>query len=234
MRPGLGIAALVALALLVVSVWWEAYAFSGPFPIFTSRGAGAGGALVRGQVVVGGWWEPGPVSWDPEWGFGRSMCACGGARESAGVGWGWWGGNALSTREVGLLVDLCCADSGLGEIAAQHGVSVEGLARWAGGRVALLERLRELVVLRGTLRTAWARAEAASSLQRLAMDRSNPETARKACVDLLRLRIDVGEVVRAAGGEVEERDEQTLRGVLERLGSEGGGIDGGEDDKATE
>jgi hypothetical protein len=84
----------------------------------------------------------------------------------------------------------------------------------------MMERLRDLVALRAGLLAARARAEASESLWKLASDRSNPETARKACVDLLKLEADATPTSsRTAGPERHEAtDESVLCGLLEKLG----------------
>lgn len=127
-------------------------------------------------------------------------------------------------RSLEVVEDLCRDELGLAEVASRHGMTLMQLARWAGrtGNVWLLEALAELTARRSMLLAARARADAALALRRLAVDRKNPETARKACVDLLRMEVDASRVVRAAsaeGGEREagESDEAALLGLLERL-----------------
>jgi hypothetical protein len=65
-RWGLGIVALLAALLFGVSVWWEAYVLSAPISIFGRGGSGLGCGVMRGIVYVGGWWDSGPPTWDPE------------------------------------------------------------------------------------------------------------------------------------------------------------------------
>lgn len=125
-------------------------------------------------------------------------------------------------RAMGVLNDLWREDLSLAEIAERHDVSLATLARWAAKdrNVRMMERLRDLVALRAGLLAARARAEASESLWKLASDRSNPETARKACVDLLKLEPDATPASSQAVSPErrEATDESVLCGLLEKLG----------------
>lgn len=116
----------------------------------------------------------------------------------------------------GLVAELARGSMTLERLARRHGMSIEELAAWAGraetGRV--LRGLLALGEARAALCAARARVDAARSLRELAKDRSNPETARKAALDLFNLELEVME------GEVGAVDEDEVRGMLEALGKD--------------
>jgi hypothetical protein len=91
-----------------------------------------------------------------------------------------------------IIEDLCLDGRTLLEVAERRGMDLAGLTRWAGQPHVreLLQALRALSDARTTLVSARARTDAAHALRRLALDGETKETARKACVDLLRLAPD--------------------------------------------
>lgn len=129
--------------------------------------------------------------------------------------------NRPTKRALAIVEDLSVGEHGLAEIAARHSMNVASLARWAARprNVLLLEQARDLSVLRATLVAARARTDAALSLRRVALDRDNPETARKACVDLLRLCAQPDEIRAPNPDFPSAEDENALRGLLEKLGT---------------
>ena len=125
-------------------------------------------------------------------------------------------------RALDIVEDLSVGETGLAEIAARHNLNVASLARWAARpqSLRLLEQARDLSLLRATLVAARARTEAALSLRRVALDHQNPETARKACADLLRLCAQPDEI-RADFPRFEpENREDAIRRLMERLGTQ--------------
>lgn len=126
-------------------------------------------------------------------------------------------GSGVAVRS-GLVGDLARGGLTLERIARRHGMSIEELSSWAAraetGRV--LRGFVSLAEAQAALCAVKARVDAARSLRALARDRSNPETARKAAVDLFNLKLSV---VDGGGEEVGSVDEEEVRGILERLGS---------------
>jgi len=80
----------------------------------------------------------------------------------------------------------------LRRVARDLGLSLVDLAAWARAPAgaAAIASLRRLADHRAALALSRARTDAAKALLRLARDRDAKETARKACVDLLRLTPD--------------------------------------------
>lgn len=122
-----------------------------------------------------------------------------------------------------LLEDLARADDPPHEIARRHGLSPAELTRWAATPEAarLIDETRRLADDRAAMAVSRARVAAAHALHRLALDAEHPETARKACVDLLKLEPRAP----APDGGAEEDDEpdasgrDAVRSLLERLES---------------
>lgn len=79
------------------------------------------------------------------------------------------------------------------ELAERSGLTLIELAQWASARngARLLEGLARLAELRARMVIARYRATAAASLIEMATRNDGSETARKACVDLLRLTPDI-------------------------------------------
>jgi len=91
-----------------------------------------------------------------------------------------------------MLEDLATRRGGLASIARRHALSLADLAARIAepGAQRALRALAALADERASLRLATARIDAADALRRLALDDESKETARKACVDLLRLPTD--------------------------------------------
>ncbi len=115
----------------------------------------------------------------------------------------------------GLVAELARGGMTLERLARRHGMSLEELAGWAGSAetARVLRGLLSLAEAQAALCAVKARVDAARSLRALVRDRSNPETARKAAVDLFNLKLAVVE-----GGEVGVGEEE-VRGMLEALGT---------------
>ncbi len=119
------------------------------------------------------------------------------------------------TREA-LLDDLAYARGDLLEIAARHGMTLDALSAWIAepSNRRCLARLCELADTQTQLLMSRYRVLAASRLIRMATQPGevSDETARKACVDLLKL-----EIKRAAGeatAEASDEDEFVLRDAV--------------------
>lgn len=125
-------------------------------------------------------------------------------------------------RALAIVEDLSVGECGLADIAAQHHMNVATLARWSARpqNLQLLQQTRELCLLRAALVAARARTEAALSLRRVALDHENTETARKACVDLLRLCAEPHEIRPPKVGFEPTNDDSLLRSLLEMLGAD--------------
>lgn len=128
---------------------------------------------------------------------------------------------AHATRAASLIDDLFDGRPGLRAIAARHGVSLRDLASWmddpeCAASVGALLRLAEA---RTGMIVGRARSAAAKSLGRLALNHDSPETARKACVDLLKLDGLPAIATPDAGAPgMSEADDAALRGLLQQLG----------------
>ncbi|HYE01769.1 MAG TPA: hypothetical protein VD963_00900 [Phycisphaerales bacterium] len=88
-----------------------------------------------------------------------------------------------------LVAELAAGVTDLAEAARRAGASALELAWWCAGTEAegVLRELVRAGEQRSALLVAHARAEAAGRLMELARSEEHPETARKACVDLLKL-----------------------------------------------
>lgn len=117
-----------------------------------------------------------------------------------------------------LLADLARANVSPSRLAEKRGVTLEAIAHWidASENRRALEALRALADAQADLVISRSRAEAARRLLRIAGDRETPETARKACVDLLQMTPGEGGADRASEG-AGGRD--AVREVLESLGA---------------
>ena len=121
-----------------------------------------------------------------------------------------------------LLKDLTSGALTAGRVAERSGMTLRELAQWSASpqNAGALDALRALADARSALVIGAARAKAARSLLRIAADREHPETARKACVDLLSVRPPVPVPADAARAEpgAKAQDDRALRSVLEKLG----------------
>lgn len=124
-----------------------------------------------------------------------------------------------------LLADLTSGALTAGRVAARSGMTLRELAQWAAApqNAGALDALRALADARSALVIGAARAKAARSLLRIAADREHPETARKACVDLLSVRPPIPAPAEAPRAEPGARgaDDRALRSILEKLGDAG-------------
>ena len=101
------------------------------------------------------------------------------------------------------LADLLDASLDLLALAERHEVSAEGLASWSRSawvRTAM-RGLTELARMRTVLVIAQGQARAATRLAALA-DEGEGEPARRACVDLLKLDVDIGAAEGSEDGAV--------------------------------
>ena len=118
----------------------------------------------------------------------------------------------------------------LHELGGSCGMTRDAMARWAERptNASMLDRLEALARRRTALIVASARAEAAKALLALAVDvEGAAETARKACVDLLKLDPSVGAAPASAhahppahrnAGDASSEAPDAIRAALERLG----------------
>ncbi|MEO1130506.1 MAG: hypothetical protein AAFX05_12490 [Planctomycetota bacterium] len=119
-----------------------------------------------------------------------------------------------------IIEDLCLDGLSLLEVAERRGMDLPGLTRWAGQPHvrSLLQALRGLSDTRTALVSARARTDAAHALRRLALDGETRETARKACVDLLRLAPDAITLVSDPPDQpAPPGSHDAVRALLERL-----------------
>lgn len=91
-----------------------------------------------------------------------------------------------------LIESLAKGESDLHTLASKQGMSLIDMARWVERprHSELLRLLENLQNRRMSLLLAAARADAAESLRNMAIADAPRETARKACVDLLKLQRD--------------------------------------------
>ena len=124
-----------------------------------------------------------------------------------------------------IALDLAKSELSLETVAERHGMSVAALASWAARPAAAtaLRTLRGLVEAQTAARAAFARAEAARALHELVRDGESKETARKACVDLLKLDLDGSrnhpDQHDAADAPPHQEPPDRLRGLLEAFGA---------------
>lgn len=93
-------------------------------------------------------------------------------------------------RESAAIIDeLARGDHSPAQIAQRHGMTLDQLTRWAARPTTArrLANVRRLADERAALAVSAARVAAAHALRELALSAENPETARRACVDLLKL-----------------------------------------------
>ena len=112
----------------------------------------------------------------------------------------------------------------LAELGARHGMSPQDLARWAARprAAAAIQEQRWFAQQRAQLIIANGKAEAARALVQLARSAEHPETARKACIDLLRMEdviaggpSDTEQDARAGRADISAGD---VRKALEEMG----------------
>lgn len=127
--------------------------------------------------------------------------------------------NEPNRRREALLADLATGDDAPEAVAERHGMTLRDLAHWAtrAPTIEFMRRVRRLTEERASLAIGRARLGAAHALRRLAEDAEHPETARKACVDLLKLDPAPPPVPPQAGPAPTERDEAGVRRLLDRL-----------------
>lgn len=119
-----------------------------------------------------------------------------------------------------LLADLVTAVATPGALASKRGLTLRDLARWAADpeNRATLDALRSLADAQAGLVISRARGQAARRLLLIARNKEAPETARKACVDLLGLQSPDGGASDAdAPGASAWQDE--IRAMLEAAGA---------------
>jgi hypothetical protein len=129
----------------------------------------------------------------------------------------------MDDHRIEQLLSSLHAGTDLVRAAKQCGVSLHEAAVWSGTREGggAIASLRRLAQSRAALAVSRARVDAARALVKLARDLDSKETARKACVDLLRLD-------EAAAGEspvtmdeapISAEERQAWLAALEHLGS---------------
>ena len=135
------------------------------------------------------------------------------------------GGGAVDDRTVERLLLALHSGQLWQRAAVMCELSLAEIARWgstsAGG--AAIASLQRLAQARSALAVARAKAEAAQALLELAQDDESKETARKACVDLLKLD-DAPLMAMDAddAGALSSDEQRAWLAALERLGSENG------------
>jgi hypothetical protein len=120
-----------------------------------------------------------------------------------------------------MLEDLLSRTLDLAPIAARHDLDVESLGSWAARPeiAAALERVRRLADQRADLIVSRARTGAAHALLSLATT-GEGETARRACVDLLKLGGPGAALSEREGEAVDPREDiEALHSLLDKLGT---------------
>lgn len=117
-----------------------------------------------------------------------------------------------------LMRSLAAGESDLYQIAAAHKMSLLEMAKWARRPrvmdvLAMLQRFSEQ---RASLMLADARAQAVESLRRMATADAPKETARRACIDLLKLQLVRGAVVGQERSEAESGADEAAVAELNR------------------
>jgi hypothetical protein len=120
-----------------------------------------------------------------------------------------------------MLMDLARATSTPASLARKHKMALRSLAQWSSSSCAIpsLHALRTLADAQAGLVISRTRAQAARRLLRIANNDNNPETARKACIDLLNVKTAGDPVPRAQHGVITPADQASVLESLERLGS---------------
>jgi len=117
-----------------------------------------------------------------------------------------------------LLADLSRAVVTPATLAAKRGLTLRQLAEEAASpeNRRAMAALRDMADAQADLVISRARAKAARRLIRIAQDREAPETARKACVDLLSMA--GGPAARDAGDRNSPALHDEIRALLESAG----------------
>lgn len=131
----------------------------------------------------------------------------------------------MDDRTVERLLIALHSGQDLHRAAVSCDLSLAEIACWgstsAGG--AVIAALQRLAQARSALAVARAKAEAAQALLELAQDEESKETARKACVDLLKLEdAPVMALEGEDGAGLSHEEQRAWLAALERLGSENG------------
>lgn len=94
---------------------------------------------------------------------------------------------AMTTAAI--IEDMARGDQSPLQIAQRHGITLAQLTSWASRQTTAkqLGQVRRLADERAALVVSSARVAAAHALRGLALDAEHPETARRACIDLLKL-----------------------------------------------
>ncbi len=126
------------------------------------------------------------------------------------------------TRKRELLRDVLRGRHDLEELCQERKLTLEQLADWAGEAEtrSTLASLRRLADLRTQLMISRYRAHAAARLIELSGGEESAETARKACVDLLRVNVAEMETLeeRGEGPAPVQIDTKAVRVFLAELG----------------
>lgn len=127
----------------------------------------------------------------------------------------------MDDRTVERLLASLHAGSDLVRAAKSCGLTLRETARWSATRegAETIASLQSLAEARSSLVVSRAKADAARALVTLARDQEAKETARKACVDLLRLEVvSLGRDPVGDEGILDPDDERAWLTALERLG----------------
>ena len=105
--------------------------------------------------------------------------------------------------------------------AKRHALSLSEVANWSAGPTgsAAMAALRTLAQARSSLAVARSKVEAAKALLTLAQDTEARETARKACVDLLRLEEPPAPALGAVDASLTEEEHGAWLAALEQFGA---------------
>ncbi|MGE3106854.1 MAG: hypothetical protein AB7G11_05015 [Phycisphaerales bacterium] len=124
-----------------------------------------------------------------------------------------------------LIKALAAGEADLYALARECGLTMIEMAAWAAKprHQETLGRLERLLERRTSLLLADARAEAAAALRRMALAESPKETARRACIDLLKLQPESASRRRGTGApraasDTSEADE--LNKLMREMGEE--------------
>ncbi len=128
-----------------------------------------------------------------------------------------------------LIEDFLGSESDLVALARRHfsehgGGSLRKITDWHKATADLLQSLVRLLEDRAELATARARAAAADRILAIARQETDLDTARRACIDLLKLSISDRPAAPPAAGDpiaAPGADEGTLRAIMNKLGSIG-------------
>jgi hypothetical protein len=123
-----------------------------------------------------------------------------------------------------LLDDLQRSSGTLKALATRYGLQLRDLAAWADEpeNAGALRSLRALADTRAALVVSRSRVTAALNLLRIASDKENSETARKACVDLFNLRMPEIEAPAPAKQGGPPHADAAVRSLLAKLAAGSG------------